>query len=39
MITLSEVKSERYRQISYEITYTCNLNYNTNKLIYETNKK
>ena len=29
-------KSERERQIPYEITYTWNLKYNTNELIYET---
>ena len=27
-------KSERERQIPYDITYTWNLKYNTNKLIY-----
>ena len=35
MIILSEVKSDRERQI-YDITYTWNLNYDTNELIYET---
>ena len=29
-------KSERERQIPYEITYTWNLKYNTNELIYKT---
>ena len=29
-------KSERERQISYDITYTGNLKYDTNELIYET---
>ena len=38
-LTLSEVKSERERQISYDITYTWNLTYGTNELMYrkETN--
>ena len=29
-------KSERERQISYDITYMWNLKYDTNELIYET---
>ena len=29
-------KSERERQIPYDITYMWNLKYNTNELIYET---
>ena len=29
-------KSERERQIPYEITYTWNLKYDTNELIYTT---
>ena len=29
-------KSDRERQIPYDITYMWNLKYNTNKLIYET---
>ena len=29
-------KSERERQIPYDITYTWNLKYDTNELIYET---
>ena len=29
-------KSERERQIPYDITYTWNLKYNTNEHIYET---
>lgn len=39
MVTLSEGESERYRQMSHEVTSTWNLNYITNKLIYETNKQ
>ena len=34
MIILS--KSDRERQISYDITYMWNLKYDTNELIYET---
>ena len=34
IITL--VKSERERQIPYDITYMWNLKYDTNELIYET---
>ena len=34
--TLSEVKSERERQIPYDITYMGNLKYGTNELTYET---
>ena len=30
------LKSERERQIPYDITYMCNLKYDTNELIYET---
>ena len=33
---ISEVKSERERQIPYEITYMWNLKYGTNEPIYET---
>ena len=35
------MKSERERQVPYDITYMWNLKYNTNELIYETdtNKK
>ena len=29
-------KSERERQIPYDISYMCNLKYDTNELIYET---
>ena len=29
-------KSDRERQIPYDITYIWNLNYDTNELIYET---
>ena len=36
IIILSEVKSERERQIPHDITYMCNLKYDTNELIYET---
>ena len=38
-LILSEVKSERERQISYDITYICNLIYGINKPIHrkETN--
>ena len=28
-------KSERERQILYDITYMCNINYDTNEFIYE----
>ena len=35
IIILSEVKSERERQISYDINYMWNLKYDTNELIYE----
>ena len=31
-------KSERERQIPYDITYMWNLKYDTNELIYETNR-
>ena len=36
IIIPSEVKSERDRQIPYDITYMWNLKYNTNEHIYET---
>ena len=36
IIILSEVKSERERQIPYDITYMWNLKYDTNEHIYET---
>ena len=36
IIILSEVKSERERQIPYDTTYMWNLKYDTNELIYET---
>ena len=36
IIILSEVKSERERQIPYDITYMWNLKYDTNEPIYET---
>ena len=36
IIILSEVKSDRERQIPYDITYTWNLKYDTNEHIYET---
>ena len=36
MIILNKVKSERERQIPYDITYTWNIRYGTNELIYET---
>ena len=36
IIILSEVKSERESQISYDITYMWNLKYETNELIYKT---
>ena len=32
-------KSERERQILYDITYTWNLKYDTNDLIYETDRE
>ena len=35
MITLSEVMSERERQIPYESTYMWNLKYSTNVPVYE----
>ena len=31
-------KSERERQIPYDITYMWNLKYDTNKLVYETER-
>ena len=31
-------KSDRERQISYDITYISNLKYDTNELIYETER-
>ena len=36
IITLSINKSDRKRQISYDLTYMWNLKYDTNELIYET---
>ena len=36
IVILSEVKSERERQIPYDITYMSNLKYDTNEHIYET---
>ena len=33
------MKSDRKRQISYDITYMWNLKNDTNELIYKTNKK
>ena len=36
IIILSEVKSDRERQISYDITYIWNLKNSTNELIYKT---
>ena len=39
IITLSEVKLERERQIPYDITYMWNLKYYTNKLTYETDSQ
>ena len=36
IIMLSEVKSERERQILHDITCMWNLNYDTNESIYET---
>ena len=36
IIILSEVKSDRERQMSYDITYIWNLKYDTNELIYKT---
>ena len=33
-IILSKVKSERERQIPYDITYVWNLKHDTNELIY-----
>ena len=36
IIRLSEVKSDRERQIPYDITYMWNLKYDTNEVIYET---
>ena len=38
IIILSEVKSERERQIPYDITYMWNLKYDTNELIYKTER-
>ena len=31
-------KSDRERQMTYVITYICNLKYDTNELIYETER-
>ena len=39
MIILNKVKSERERQIPYDITYVWNLKYDTNDLIYEIERK
>ena len=39
IIILSEIKSERERQIPYNITYMWNLKYDTNELIYETDSQ
>ena len=36
IIILSEVKSERKRQIPYDVTYMWNLKYDTNEPIYKT---
>ena len=36
IVILSKVKSERERQISYDITYTWNLKHDTNELINKT---
>ena len=36
IIILSEVKSEREKQIPHDITYMWNLKYDTNELIYKT---
>ena len=35
IIILSEVRSERQRQIPYDITYVWNLKYDTNDRIYQ----
>ena len=35
IIILSEVRSERQRQIPYDITYVWNLKYDTNERIYQ----
>ena len=39
IIILSEVKSDKERQIPYDITYMWNLKYDTNELIYETDSQ
>ena len=39
ILILSEVKSERVRQIPYDITYIWNLIYDTNEPIYRKNKQ
>ena len=36
IVILSEVKSDRERQISYDVTYMWNLKYGTNEPIYDT---
>ena len=36
IIILNEVKSEKERHISYDITYIWNVNYGTNEPIYKT---
>ena len=38
IIIVSQVKSEREKQTPYDITYMWNLKYNTNELIYETDR-
>ena len=37
-LILSEVKSKRERQILYDITYMQNIKYDTNELIYRTDR-
>ena len=39
IITPSEVKSERERQISHDFTYMWNLKYGTNEFIYGTDSQ
>ena len=38
-ITILRSKSEREKHIPYNITYMCNLKYDTNERIYETNSQ
>ena len=38
IIILSEVSQTRERQIPYDIVYMWNLKYDTNELIYKTNR-